>query len=94
MAYITAATKGFYPYDFLDPSEKHGLVAGYVFGIAAGTLIVFGIVWGFIWVRRFVTETKMGKMGKLSAREGHGNGKVADVEMSGPKPASQVNERD
>ena len=86
VAYITEATKGFYTYDFLDPAKKHGLVAAYVFGIAVGSLVVFGIAWGLIWLRRFVTEKKLGKMGKFSAREKHAE--VVDVEMSGPKPVS------
>ncbi|KAH6619728.1 hypothetical protein B0J18DRAFT_252557 [Chaetomium sp. MPI-SDFR-AT-0129] len=87
VAYITKATKDFYPYDFLDPSSQGALVAAYVFGIAVGCLVVFGVAWGVIWLRRYVTETKLGKQGKFSKRDrgygGHSGG-VGDVEMVKP----------
>ncbi|KAK3394330.1 hypothetical protein B0H63DRAFT_444497 [Podospora didyma] len=73
LAYLTHATKGFYPYDFLDPAKQHAFVAAYVFGIAVGALIVFGVAWGLIWLRKFITEAKLGK----EAYE--------DLELSGPR---------
>ncbi|OTA68584.1 hypothetical protein K449DRAFT_386876 [Hypoxylon sp. EC38] len=66
LAYVTRATKGFYTYSFLDPGKTGSLVAGYVFGIAAATIVIFGIVRGVIWVRCWVTEEKMGRRGKLA----------------------------
>ncbi|KAI0839102.1 hypothetical protein F5Y06DRAFT_266013 [Hypoxylon sp. FL0890] len=66
LAYVTRATKGFYTYSFLDPGKTGSLVAGYVFGIAVATIIIFGIVKGVIWMRRWVTEEKMGRKGKFA----------------------------
>jgi hypothetical protein len=83
LAYVTEASKGFYPYDFLDPEEQGGLVAAYVFGIAVGCLIVCWAVWGVIWLRKFVTERKLGKHGRFSSRD-HGAARALDTET---KPA-------
>ncbi|KAI4870225.1 hypothetical protein F4820DRAFT_404358 [Hypoxylon rubiginosum] len=66
LAYVTHATKGFYTYSFLDPGEVHSLVAAYVFGIGAATVIIFAIVKGVIWTRRWVTEEKLRQRGKFS----------------------------
>jgi hypothetical protein len=86
LAYVTKASKDFYPYDFLDPTRQRGLVAAYVFGIAVGCLIVFWVVWGIIWLRKYVTETRLGKHGKFAAAEkrGHGfsGGAEGDMEMA------------
>ncbi|KAH6845319.1 hypothetical protein B0I37DRAFT_379787 [Chaetomium sp. MPI-CAGE-AT-0009] len=81
LAYVTYADKGFYTYSFLDSEKQGALVAAYVFGIAVGCIIVFGIVWGLIWLRRYVTETKLGKHGKF-AKEGHGSSAEGDMEMA------------
>ncbi|KAK0630077.1 hypothetical protein B0T17DRAFT_506576 [Bombardia bombarda] len=85
LAYVTEATKGFYPYDFLDPSKQHGLVAAYVFGIAVGALILFAVAWGLIWLRRYITETRLGMHGKFAGASEITARPVAeeDVEMSG-----------
>ncbi|CAK7209223.1 hypothetical protein SEUCBS140593_000425 [Sporothrix eucalyptigena] len=82
LAYITRATKGFYVYSFLDPAQKggSGLIAAYVFGIAVGCAIVFAIVQGLIWVRRWVTETKLNKDGKFA----NADRQAADIEMVQP----------
>ncbi|KAB5578671.1 hypothetical protein GE09DRAFT_953105 [Coniochaeta sp. 2T2.1] len=70
LAYVTRATKGFYVYSFLDPGENgKGAVVGYVFGIAVACLVVFWVAWGLIWVRRWVTEVKMGRRGKFARRD-------------------------
>lgn len=49
VAYITKATQGFYVYSFLNPS-KGPILAAYIVGILAGSIIVFVIVnlikWG------------------------------------------------
>ncbi|KAI1739094.1 hypothetical protein F4680DRAFT_422829 [Xylaria scruposa] len=60
LAYVTHATKGFYTYSFLDPGLQGSLVAAYVFGIAVGICILFAVVQGLIWVRRWATEEKLG----------------------------------
>lgn len=82
VAYITHATRGFYTYNFLDPSKQHGLVAAYVFGIAVGALVFFGIAWGLIWLRKWITEEKLGMTGKFAKQ--NRNAQVVDVEKSAP----------
>ncbi|KAL1836733.1 hypothetical protein VTJ49DRAFT_4725 [Mycothermus thermophilus] len=69
LAYVTYASKGFYTYNFLDPEEQGALVAAYVFGIAVGCLVLYAFAWGLVWLRRWVTETKLGKRGKFSKRD-------------------------
>lgn len=81
VAYITHAAKGFYTYSFLDPAKQHARVAAYVFGIAVAGLLFFGIASGLIWLRKWITETKLGREGKfVSPRDK--NAQVVDVEMS------------
>jgi hypothetical protein len=67
LAYVTKASKGFYPYDFLDPVKQGAFVAAYVFGIAVGCIIIFGLAWGAVWLRKFITETKLRKEGKFGS---------------------------
>ncbi|EAW08435.1 uncharacterized protein ACLA_031680 [Aspergillus clavatus NRRL 1] len=58
LAYLTFHTQGFYTYSFLDPGphgEHKGLVAGYCFGIFAAILVIFGLSWCAIWLRRRLT---------------------------------------
>lgn len=71
VAYITKANWGFYTYSFLNAEKQHGLVAAYVFGIAVGALIVFGVVYGLVALRKWVTETKMRKHGKFAKQAPH-----------------------
>ncbi|KAK4230686.1 hypothetical protein QBC38DRAFT_507274 [Podospora fimiseda] len=66
LAYVVEATRGFYPYDFLDPVEQGAWVAAYVFGIAIGCIILFGFAWSCIKLRKYLTETKFGKHGKFA----------------------------
>jgi hypothetical protein len=70
VAYITKATEGFYVYTFLDPTRKggRGLVTGYVFGILVVSIVAFIIVKYLILLRQWITETKLGKNGKLAWR--------------------------
>ena len=93
LAYVTHATQGFYTYSFLDPSGGHsGRVAGYVFAIAGGFIVLFGIVWGIIWLRRKFTGGRMRESKNdiyrgtefrpRGQRIGMG-GYVEDAEMSG-----------
>lgn len=71
LAYLTHATEGFYVYSFLDISAKgSGTVAAYCVGIFVGCLILFAIVWGLLWLRMWVTETKMHRLGKFQTRRG------------------------
>ena len=89
LAYLTKATKGFYPYDFLDPQKQGKLVAAYVFGIAVGCILVFGLAWGAIWLRKFITETKLGKTGKF-AKRADGTAAAADVEKARQEETAAV----
>ncbi|KAI0003447.1 hypothetical protein F4779DRAFT_630724 [Xylariaceae sp. FL0662B] len=66
LAYLTRATKGFYTYPFLDPGVTGRLVAAYVFGIAVAIVVVFALVHGFVWLRRWLTETKWGMGGRFA----------------------------
>lgn len=85
LAYVTHATEGFYPYDFLDNSNgRSGRVAGYAFGILAAILVIFGVVWGVIWLRRWITEKKLGRSGKFSRKDRIPG--AADVEMMAELP--------
>lgn len=79
LAYITHAVQGFYTYDFLDPGQGRGRVAGYVFGILAGVCVVFGLVWCCIRLRKWLTETKWHLEGKFSAKARRRN---QDIEMN------------
>lgn len=79
LAYLTHATQGFYVYDFLDPATGAGKVTGYCFGIFAGILVIFFVVWGLIWTRRRLT-----RLGKRSRRDFDWNSSLdRDVELSG-----------
>ena len=88
LAYVIYATKHYYVYSFLDPRPKDevngsniggvgkGAVVGYCFGIAAGIIIIFSVVKGVAWVRKWVTEKKLGREGKFYMGRGMGNGEV------------------
>jgi len=92
LAYITYATKHYYVYSFLDPEPTHdvyingvkknlggvgkGAVVGYVFGIAAGIIVIFCVSKGLQWVRKWVTETKLDMKGKFYAGRNMGAGEV------------------
>ncbi|RKU48404.1 hypothetical protein DL546_009482 [Coniochaeta pulveracea] len=70
LAYVTHAIKGVYVYSFLDPGKNgKGVVAGYILGIAVGSLVVFGAAWGLIWTRRWVAEKKFAMIGKFAIRD-------------------------
>ena len=71
LAYLTYRTQGFYVYNFLNPAQGVGLTAGYIFGILAACIVVFGIVWAIIWVRSRVTD-------RSERKAGH-----RDIELSG-----------
>ncbi|KAF2756755.1 hypothetical protein EJ05DRAFT_76461 [Pseudovirgaria hyperparasitica] len=70
LAYLTHATQGFYVYDFLDIQEHgSGITAGYIIGILVGACVIFIIVKYLIWLRVWVTESKLCRTGKFSARD-------------------------
>jgi len=58
VAYITHATEGFYTYAFLNPQKEHGLLAGYIIGIAVGECIVFALVRGICCLREWITRAR------------------------------------
>lgn len=77
LAYLTHATQGFYVYNFLDPDTGSGKVTGYCFGIFAGILVVFFVVWGLIWTRKRFT-----RQGKRSRKDlARRSSLETDVEM-------------
>ncbi|KAI0440114.1 hypothetical protein F4803DRAFT_490420 [Xylaria telfairii] len=80
LAYLTHATKGFYTYSFLDVERQGSLVAAYVFGIAIGICILFSVVQGLIWLRLWVTETKLGFDGVVVQKDARRGQRVVDVE--------------
>lgn len=86
VAYITAAQQGFYTYGFLDRDRVGGggFVAAYVFGIAIGLVVVFSAVHGLILLRRWLTESKLGKQGKFV---GPPPASTVDAEMNATEPA-------
>jgi hypothetical protein len=82
LAFLVEATEGFYVYGFLDYEEVggRGMVAAYCVGIAVGAVVAFCLVWGIVWLRRWITETKLGMDGKFAKQPSwHGD---ADVEMT------------
>jgi len=58
IAYITHATEGFYTYAFLNPQKEHGLLAGYIVGIAVGECIVFAVIRGVCCLRERITRAR------------------------------------
>ena len=77
LAYLTHHTKGVYVYSFLDPGNGHkGRVVGYVFGIAAAIIVIFCLVKGILWFRKWVTERKWGRTGRFYKGRQMGNGEV------------------
>ena len=92
LAYVTHATEGFYPYSFLDPADGRGRLVGYVFGIAAGFIVLFCVVQGLIWLRRKCTGGMMKESKKDIYRgigfrpRGERAGMTEDVEMMEDRP--------
>lgn len=83
LAYITHATEGFYPYSFLDPSKGGGRVTGYCFGILIAICVIFGIVWGAIWLRNLATH-RLGLEGRFAGQRRKRDGpdvREVDVEV-------------
>jgi hypothetical protein len=57
VAYITHATQGIYVYSFLNPS-KGAILAAYICGIFAGTLVIFALVNLVKWALKRTTHAK------------------------------------
>jgi hypothetical protein len=71
LAYLVEAVDNYWVYDFLDnKTNSPGKVAGYIVGILVAAVIIFLIVRYLIVFRIWVTEKKLGKMGKFSRRSG------------------------
>jgi hypothetical protein len=72
VAFITHATEHWWVYSFLDDKQKggRGLVAGYIFGILAGCIVVFIVVRYVILLRQWIVEKKLRKTGRLEHRGG------------------------
>lgn len=69
LAYVTYATNEYFVYDFLDTrTNSSGRVAGYIVGILIGAIIIFLIVRYIIVFRVWITEKKLGRHGKTTAR--------------------------
>jgi hypothetical protein len=69
LAYVTWGTEHFYVYDFLDDRiHSRGVIAGYILGILAMTIVVFLIVHFVLLGRVKLTEEKWKKTGKFTAR--------------------------
>lgn len=59
-----------------DGGVGKGGVVGYVFGIAVAIIIIFCISKGLAWVRKWVTEKKMGRKGVFYGGRNMGQGEV------------------
>jgi hypothetical protein len=84
VAYITLATKHEYVYNFLNPAlQADGgvgpLVPAFVFGIAVAIIILFCASKGLITLRKWLTERKLGKMGKF--HKSRGEEAQGDIEL-------------
>lgn len=74
------------PHDVVDSNGKKtniggvgkGAVVGYVFGIAVAIILIFCLVKGLVWCRKWITEKKLGMSGKFFAGREMGAG---DVEL-------------
>jgi len=69
LAYVTYATQGFYTYNFLNPDNGAGSLAGYILGIFAGSLVIFVVVWLLVCFREWAT----GKLGLRKKWESNSN---------------------
>ena len=59
LSYVTYATQGFFPYDFLDPRVGgRGRVAIFAFGILAAVIVIFLLARTLIWLRMRLTERR------------------------------------
>ncbi|KAH8925210.1 hypothetical protein BT69DRAFT_1240281 [Atractiella rhizophila] len=61
VAYITHETQGFYVYDFLNPDNGAGELAGYIVGIAAASAVLLTVCKGIIYARMRWIEKSVGR---------------------------------
>ncbi|KAG5917897.1 hypothetical protein E4U42_007075 [Claviceps africana] len=89
VAFLTLATQGWYTYSFLDHDVLggRGYVAAYVAGVAVGVVLIFVVVRGLIWLRRWVTEVKLGMGAQYAAEAGAESDVEAEVVRVGDKEA-------
>lgn len=101
---MTVATKGVYVYSFLSPKPKDyvnadgvaaggvgNFVAAYVFGIAIGICILFCVSKYLVTLRKFVTEKKLGMMGKFKGGRDLGQGDTElETQRVWEKPAGEA----
>ncbi|KAG6020560.1 hypothetical protein E4U41_002810 [Claviceps citrina] len=87
VAYLTAATQGWYTYRFLDRAAVggRGIVAAYVCGIAAGVVVVFAVVRGGIGLRRRMSEGRgrRRRRGRDEEEEGGVGGGAVEMDAVG-----------
>lgn len=79
LAYLTKYTDHFYVYSFLDPGVNgdHKIrVIGYIFGVLAAIIVIFALVKGAVWLRKWVTEKKLDKIGNFHGGRGIQHGEV------------------
>lgn len=91
VAFITYDDDHFYVYDFLNIQEHgSGVVAGYIIGILAGSVVLFLIVRYLILLRKWITESKMGKTGKfVTSRLQDDHQELDDLHLKHPKVAEE-----
>ncbi|KAK2625478.1 hypothetical protein QTJ16_004790 [Diplocarpon rosae] len=106
LAYSTYATKGYYVYNFLNPNPPHyvqtaagtqniggvgkAAVVGYVFGIAVAICVIFCASRGLMWARKYVTEKKLGRMGRFYAGRSVESGETElEMQLVIEKPADK-----
>ncbi|PHH52783.1 hypothetical protein CFIMG_003780RA [Ceratocystis fimbriata CBS 114723] len=74
LAYLTNATRHFYPYSFLDPGADGagsiGTVIAYIIGIWAGFFVAFFAFKYLVTLRIWLTESKWNMTGEFSKRDG------------------------
>jgi len=85
LAYITHATQGFYAYDFLDPNNGAGSLAGYIVGIFIASCFLFVVVRLLVWFREWLSTRVLHLEPKLAHNHMAG-------EKTGYKPASRMTE--
>ncbi len=88
LAYVTFYTQGFYTYGFLDlRKNSSGVVAGYIIGILVAAIVIFLIVRYIILLRLWVTEKRLGMLGKFTHR---GTSRMVDEEAEKGVPMHDV----
>lgn len=85
LAYLTKYTEHPYVYSFLDPGvdgNHKTRVIGYIFGTLAAIIVIFVLVRYSVWLRKWITERKLDKIGKFHGGRGIQHG---EVELTTPR---------